>query len=106
LARRGPWGRGPPRGPGGGGGVPAAARARLLWRGARSARLSAQRYEGLAQLARQHADLSSAWVCELNRTEELDRAGELAHLARGMASRRQDPEVPGPQDGWAAPLES
>lgn len=49
------------------------------------ARASAARYESTAELARQHADLSSAWVCELNRTEEQDRARELFALAEGAA---------------------
>ncbi len=49
------------------------------------ARASAARYETTAELARQHADLSSAWVCELNRTEEQDRARELFALAEGAA---------------------
>ncbi|HZI15858.1 MAG TPA: hypothetical protein VE153_36160 [Myxococcus sp.] len=47
------------------------------------ARASAARYETTAELARQQADLSSAWVCELNRTEEQDRARELISLAEG-----------------------
>jgi hypothetical protein len=47
------------------------------------ARASATRYESTAELARQHADLSSAWVCELNRTEEQDRSRELFALAEG-----------------------
>lgn len=54
----------------------------LLLSEAHFARTSAKRYEGLAQLARKHDDLSSAWVCELNRTEELDRANELTHLTK------------------------
>ena len=49
------------------------------------ARASASRYESTAELARQHADLSSAWVCELNRTEEQDRSRELFALAEGAA---------------------
>ena len=49
------------------------------------ARASAARYEATAELARQHADLSSAWVCELNRTEEQDRSRELLALADGAA---------------------
>ena len=49
------------------------------------ARASAGRYESTAELARQHADLSSAWVCELNRTEEQDRSRELLALAGGAA---------------------
>src|SRR5690606_32112709 len=106
LARLSALGRGPLPVPREVEEVAAADLERLLVREAQFARLSAQRYEGLAQLARQHADLSSAWVCELNRTEELDRAGELTHLARGMATRRQEPGIPSPQDGWAAPVES
>ena len=47
------------------------------------ARTSAARYESTAEMARQHADLSSAWVCELNRTEEQDRSRELLSLAEG-----------------------
>lgn len=48
------------------------------------ARTAAARYEGTAEMARQHADLSSAWVCELNRTEEQDRSRELLSLAEGV----------------------
>jgi hypothetical protein len=48
------------------------------------ARTAATRYEGTAEMARQHADLSSAWVCELNRTEEQDRSRELLSLAEGV----------------------
>ncbi|MFY1826507.1 hypothetical protein ACN47A_11385 [Myxococcus fulvus] len=47
------------------------------------ARASAARYEATAELARQQADLSSAWVCELNRTEEQDRSRELLTMAEG-----------------------
>ncbi|MCP3060080.1 hypothetical protein LXT21_14950 [Myxococcus sp. K38C18041901] len=47
------------------------------------ARASAARYEATAELARQQADLSSAWVCELNRTEEQDRSRELLIMAEG-----------------------
>lgn len=56
-----------------------------LRREAAFARASAARYESTAEMARQHADLSSAWVCELNRTEEQDRARELLALAEGAA---------------------
>lgn len=52
-----------------------------LRREAAFARICAHRYETLAQVARSQADLSSAWVCELNRTEEEDRALELLRLA-------------------------
>jgi hypothetical protein len=48
------------------------------------ARTAAARYESTAEMARQHADLSSAWVCELNRTEEQDRSRELLTLAEGV----------------------
>lgn len=47
------------------------------------ARTAAARYEATAEMARQHADLSSAWVCELNRTEEQDRSRELLSLSEG-----------------------
>ncbi len=36
----------------------------------------------MAELARREADLSSAWVCELNRSEEEDRSVELLKLAQ------------------------
>ncbi len=48
------------------------------------ARTAAARYESTAEMARQHADSSSAWVCELNRTEEQDRSRELLTLAEGV----------------------
>lgn len=70
----------------------------LLLRESAFARASAAHYEGTAQLARQQADLSSAWVCELNRTEEEDRAAELAGLARACEvierDERMDAAVP------------
>lgn len=50
---------------------------------AASARSSAGRYEEMAEAARLQADYSSAWVCELNRAEEEDRAAELVKLADG-----------------------
>ncbi|MFP2901105.1 hypothetical protein [Corallococcus sp. 4LFB] len=53
-------------------------------------------------MARQHADLSSAWVCELNRTEEQDRARELLALAEGaLAAVRR-----GESQAVAAPADS
>src|SRR6218665_1354644 len=58
-----------------------------------SARASAARYESTAELARQHADLSSAWVCELNRTEEQDRSRELFALAEGAAQTAESRPV-------------
>jgi len=48
---------------------------------AREARAAADRYEEMADLARTQADLSSAWVCELNRSEEEDLYLELGRLA-------------------------
>ncbi|MFB1484649.1 hypothetical protein [Corallococcus sp. RDP092CA] len=66
------------------------------------ARASAARYETTAEMARQHADLSSAWVCELNRTEEQDRARELLALAEGaLAAVRR-----GESQAVAAPADS
>jgi hypothetical protein len=60
------------------------------------ARICAHRYEALAQVARNQADLSSAWVCELNRTEEEDRALELSRLAeeQGAPLLAQSSEAP------------
>jgi hypothetical protein len=52
---------------------------------AQNARAAAQRYASMATLARNEADLSTAWVCELNRAEEDDRASELTRLASGSA---------------------
>ena len=49
---------------------------------ARLARDSAARYGAAAELARQQGDLSSAWVCELNGTEETERATQLMAMAR------------------------
>lgn len=59
---------------------------RLLAEEAAAARSSAARYEEMAETARQQADYSSAWVCELNRAEEEDRASELARLADGAVA--------------------
>ncbi len=67
------------------------------------ARASAARYESTAELARQHADLSSAWVCELNRTEEQDRARELFALAEGAAQAAAEANA---SSVAAAPAES
>ena len=67
------------------------------------ARASAARYESTAELARQHADLSSAWVCELNRTEEQDRARELFALAEGAAQAAAEANV---SSAAAAPADS
>jgi hypothetical protein len=46
------------------------------------ARILAERYRVMATLARQQGDLSTSWVCELNRSEEEDRADELAGILR------------------------
>jgi hypothetical protein len=67
------------------------------------ARASAARYESTAELARQHADLSSAWVCELNRTEEQDRSRELFTLAEGAAQAAAESMAP---PAAAAPADS
>jgi hypothetical protein len=60
--------------------------AEALAREAQKARLSAERYAQMANLARKAMDPSAAWVCELNRAEELDRAAELAELAQRAAA--------------------
>lgn len=65
------------------------------------ARTAAARYESTAEMARQHADLSSAWVCELNRTEEQDRSRELLTLAEGVL-----PAVGFSDSAAAAPADS
>lgn len=46
------------------------------------------RYEEFAETAREHADLSSAWVFELGRPEAGDAARELAAIAESL---RQQP---------------
>ncbi|HYV44515.1 MAG TPA: hypothetical protein VFA20_06610 [Myxococcaceae bacterium] len=48
---------------------------------ARLAKDAATRYRTAADLARKLGDLSSAWVCELNGTEEVDRASQLLAMA-------------------------
>lgn len=58
--------------------------AEMLRREAIAARTAALRYATMADLARSQADLSSAWVCELNRSEEEDRASELLELSQGV----------------------
>lgn len=52
---------------------------------AAGARAAASRYSSMATIARAEGDLSTAWVCELNRAEEDDRALELLRLAHGGA---------------------
>ncbi|MGQ0504630.1 MAG: hypothetical protein ACT4TC_04865 [Myxococcaceae bacterium] len=51
------------------------------------ARLAAIRYASMAELARSQHDLSSAWVCELNRSEEEERGAELLRLAQAAFPR-------------------
>ncbi|MBF5044034.1 hypothetical protein FGE12_16670 [Aggregicoccus sp. 17bor-14] len=74
-----------------------------LRREAAFARTSALRYETVAEMARTHADLSSAWVCELNRTEELDRARELFALVAGPLARGGSAAAAAPEPVAAAP---
>lgn len=57
-----------------------------LRREAASARFAASRYEEMAEWARERADLSTAWVCELNRGEEEDRSSELVALLEQIPS--------------------
>ncbi|MFN7132650.1 MAG: hypothetical protein ACK4N5_11255 [Myxococcales bacterium] len=45
------------------------------------AQFAAERYSTMANLARKAVEPAAAWVCELNRQEELDRARELLELA-------------------------
>lgn len=90
LARLAALGRGPLPVPPGeidvGDDVPEALR-----REAVAAKSSAIRYDSIATLARTQSDLSSAWVCELNRSEEEDRASELMRLA---IDREREEELP------------
>ncbi len=55
-----------------------------------AARASAGRYEGIAALARGSSDVSTAWVCELNRAEEEDRSAELLAMAERVAATGDD----------------
>ena len=50
---------------------------------ARAARHAAARYAVLAEASRAREDVSSAWVCELNRAEE----AELAEALEGLSPR-------------------
>ena len=52
---------------------------------ARCARRAAARYAALADASRARSDVSSAWVCELNRAEEVELAEALEGL--GLAGR-------------------
>lgn len=51
---------------------------------AQSAAAFAVRLEKMAALAREAGDFATAWVCELNRAEEVDRARELTGLAQAV----------------------
>ena len=51
---------------------------------AQRARNLAERYSLIAQFARKLNDASAAWVCELNRAEELDRSAELEEMAERL----------------------
>lgn len=68
----------------------------LLEREAKHARACAARYAQLTEHARAQGDVSSAWVCELNRTEETERADELMKLVEAM--RAPPPE----HRGWSS----
>jgi hypothetical protein len=57
------------------------------------ARAAASRYAVMADLARAMSDLSSAWVCELNRSEEEQLISELGEI---LANRYPEPQ-------WARP---
>ncbi|WNM70206.1 hypothetical protein [Myxococcus phage Mx1] len=59
----------------------------------------ALRYSDYAERARAYSDLSSAWVFELNRSEEQDRSRELLALSRPTPPRDDvKPEaVPSPR---------
>lgn len=43
---------------------------------------AAARYGAMAEGARAQGDISSAWICELNQAEELDRTEELRRIAQ------------------------
>jgi hypothetical protein len=52
-----------------------------------SARFSAERYAVIALAARKIFDPSTAWICELNRAEELERANELSEFAQTLREK-------------------
>jgi len=60
-----------------------------------AARTAALRYGSMADLARSQADLSSAWVCELNRSEEEDRATELLLMSQTDLGTTTEPPAAG-----------
>jgi hypothetical protein len=53
---------------------------------ARGARTAASRYAQLALMARSSGDVSSAWVCELNRSEEDERSKELTQMGDALTA--------------------
>jgi hypothetical protein len=53
---------------------------------AKGARTAAARYAQLALMARSSGDVSSAWVCELNRSEEEERAKELLQMGDTLSA--------------------
>lgn len=59
------------------------------------ARCSAVRYAQVAETCRRTNDPAAAWVCELNRAEEEDRAAELLSMADRVAQLElQQPSEP------------
>lgn len=58
-----------------------------------AARAGSHRYRSMAEVARSQSDLSTAWVCELNRAESDDLAIELSRLLEGRLTRGP-PEAP------------
>ena len=57
-----------------------------------NARYSAERYALIALAARKVFDPSTAWICELNRSEELERANEFSQLALTLREKRAGAE--------------
>ncbi len=68
--------------------------AEALRKEANLARAAAARYEEMADLARSQSDLSSAWVCELNRSEEEDLFVELSRLVQAEISEQVEAGEP------------
>jgi hypothetical protein len=71
----------------------------MLGREAELARTRAHRYHALASLARAESDMSSAWVCELNRIEEEELSSELGKLSRSPAAASAEVNAPLPDAG-------
>ncbi len=57
-----------------------------------SARYSAERYAMIALAARKVFDPSTAWICELNRAEELERANEFSQFVQNLREKFSGPE--------------